>query len=105
MSAPSKRGGARPGAGRPVAGTAPYKIRIPPAVAELIRASTGCESLSAAIVFNIITTGGTVEGAFLSTIATLGATTGTLFSAGMFTGGAKVVAPGDTLNVSYSLSI
>ena len=68
-------------------------------------ASADVKSLASAAVFNIITTGGTVEGAFLSTLATLGATTGTLFSAGMFTGGAKVVAPGDTLNVSYSLSI
>ena len=67
-------------------------------------AASGAKALSAALVFNI-TGAGTVEGAFLSTVATLMATTGVLFSAGMFTGGAKVVASGDTLNVSYSLSI
>ena len=67
-------------------------------------AASGVKALSAALVFNI-TSAGTVEGAFLSTVATLMATTGTLFSAGMFSGGAKIVASGDTLNVSYQLAI
>jgi hypothetical protein len=68
-------------------------------------ASAGAKALSAALTFNIVTTGGTVEGAFLTTVATLGGTTGTLLSAGVFSGGVKTVAPGDTLNVSYSLSV
>lgn len=68
-------------------------------------ASAGAKALASSITFNIITTGGTVEGAFLTTVATLGGTTGTLFSGGVFSGGAKAVSPGDTLNVSYSLSI
>lgn len=68
-------------------------------------AAAGVKAIAASIVFNIITTGGTVQGAFLTTVTTLNGTTGTLFSGGVFSGGAKVVAPGDTLNVSYSLSV
>jgi hypothetical protein len=32
-------------------------------------------------------------------------TAGTLFSAGAFTGGAKVVATSDVVNVTYSVSV
>lgn len=68
-------------------------------------ASAGSKSLSAALAFSIVTTGGTLKGAFLSSVATKDGTTGTLFSAGLFTGGDKGVAPGDTVNVSYTLSV
>lgn len=53
------------------------------------------------------TSGGTVAGCFLNINGTSGIdnTTGTLFSAGDFTGGSKTVANTDTLNVSYTLSV
>ena len=52
------------------------------------------------------TSGGTVAGAFLNLAgsSTKDNTTGTLFSAGDFTGGSKTVANGDTLDVTYTLN-
>jgi hypothetical protein len=44
----------------------------------------------------------TVGGAFLTSNSTKGGTTGTLFSAGAFSGGNKAVASGDTLQVTYT---
>jgi hypothetical protein len=71
-------------------------------------ASGGAIALSAALSFAITSTG-TVEGAFIifgaSASATPGNTSGALWSGGVFTGGAKAVANGDTLNVSYSTSM
>jgi hypothetical protein len=68
-------------------------------------ASAGVKSLSSALAFTIATTGGTLYGAFLTTVATKDGTTGTLFSAAQFTGGTKAVSVGDTVNVSYSLTL
>lgn len=72
-------------------------------------ASAGAIALSAALSFPIITTGGTVEGCFIifgsGAVSTIANTSGTLWSAGVFTGGAKAVSPGDTLQVSYSSSM
>jgi hypothetical protein len=61
---------------------------------------------SNATVFSI-TTSGTVKGAFLTSNpnksdAGAGPKTGTLYSAGLFSAGDKVVSNGDTLNVSYT---
>jgi len=58
-----------------------------------------------ATAFNINGTGGTIAGAFLTSIGTKSGVTGTLYSAGNFTGGDKVVASGDTLNVTYTATI
>lgn len=72
-------------------------------------ASAGAKALSSALSFPIITTGGTVKGCFIifstSAVSTIADTNGKLYSAGLFSGGDKVVAPGDTLQVSYSTSL
>lgn len=72
-------------------------------------AAAGSKALSAALSFTIETTGGTVKGCFIvfgtGAVATIADTNGTLLSAGAFTGGDKTVDVGDTLQVSYSLSL
>ena len=67
-------------------------------------ASGGSKALTAALAFNI-NGSTTIKGAFLISNSTKGGTTGTLYSAGLFTGGDKAVASGDTLNVSYTASM
>jgi hypothetical protein len=69
-------------------------------------AATGTKATSAAVSFAMTGTG-TVAGCFINIngSATIDNTTGTLFSAGDFTGGNKAVGSGDTLNVTYSASL
>lgn len=71
-------------------------------------ASGGSKALSAALTFSM-TGAGTVKGCFLvygtGAVSTILNTSGTLLSAGLFSGGDKTVASGDTLSVSYTLSI
>ena len=69
-------------------------------------ASAGAKATSAAVAF-AFTSGGTVAGCFivLAGSATKDNTTGTLYSAGDFSGGNRTVANGDTLNVTYSASL
>ncbi len=71
-------------------------------------ASNGTKATSSPTSFSI-SGAGTLEGAFIvlgtGAVTTILNTSGTLFSAGAFTGGSKTVANGDTLNVSYSTSL
>ena len=67
-------------------------------------ASGGSKALSAALSFSI-NASVTIKGCFLTSISTKGGTTGVLYSAGTFTGGDKILANGDTLNVSYTASM
>lgn len=71
-------------------------------------ASAGSKALSTALSF-AITGSGTVKGCFLclgtGALSTIDNTAGTLYSAGLFSGGDKVVINTDTLNVSYTASL
>lgn len=71
-------------------------------------ASAGSKALSAALSFTM-TGAGTVKGCFLTfgtgAVSTIDNTSGTLYSAGLFTGGDKVVISTDVLNVSFSASL
>jgi hypothetical protein len=66
-------------------------------------ASSGSKATSNAVVFSV-SIAGTVKGAFIANNATKAGTTGTLYSAGLFTVGDKVVTAGDTLNITYTAS-
>jgi len=71
-------------------------------------ASSGSKALSAALSF-AITGSGTIKGCFIvygtGAVSTIDNTAGTLYSAGLFTGGDKTVANTDTLNCSYTASL
>ncbi len=70
-------------------------------------AAAGAKATSASQVFNI-TGSGTVKGAFMvfgtGAVNTIDDTNGTLLSAGLFSGGDKIVANGDVVKVNYTLS-
>lgn len=66
-------------------------------------ASAGSKALSAALTFSINATD-TIKGCFMTTVSTKGGTTGTLVSAGLFTGGDQPAVNGNSLAVSYTMS-
>lgn len=66
-------------------------------------ASGGAVSTSNGVIFNM-TAGGTVKGAFIVDQNTKAGTSGTLYSAGLFNVGDKVVTNGDVLSVTYTAS-
>lgn len=67
-------------------------------------ASAGSKALSTGLVFTF-TGAGTVKGCFMSTGSAVDSTTGTLLSAGLFTGGDQPVVSTNTLTVTYTLSV
>lgn len=71
-------------------------------------ASGGSKSLSAGLVFNI-TGSGTLKGAFIvfgsGAVNTIDSTAGTLYSAGLFTGGDLVVSAAFAVTVTYTASL
>lgn len=71
-------------------------------------ASGGSKALSASLSF-AITGAGTIKGAFLvygtGALTTIDNTAGTLYSAGLFSGGDRIVVNGDTVNASYTASL
>lgn len=71
-------------------------------------ASARAKALSAGLVFTF-TGGGTVGGAFIvygsGAVATIDNTSGTLFSAGAFTGGNQAVVSTNTITVSYTVTV
>jgi hypothetical protein len=72
-------------------------------------AAARAKALSAVASFVIATNGGTVKGCFIvfgtGAVATNNNASGKLYSAGLFSGGDKVLGVGDTLQVSYSTSV
>jgi hypothetical protein len=71
-------------------------------------ASAGSKALSSALSFAMTGTG-TIKGGFINygsgALSTIDNTGGTLFSAGLFTGGDRSVLNGDTVQVSYSVGL
>ncbi len=68
-------------------------------------ASQSVDNSASKAVFSIDTNSTTIGGAFLSTDATKGGTSGILISAGAFTGGDKSADNGDTLNVTVTATM
>ena len=66
-------------------------------------ASAGSKA-STTTAFNI-NASDTIKGVFLNTVSTKSGTTGTLYSAGLFSGGDQVVTNGGTLNVTYTAAL
>lgn len=71
-------------------------------------AGSGAKALSAALSF-AMTGAGTLKGAFIvfgtGASATIENTGGVLLSAGLFSGGDRAVINGDTVNVSYTITL
>lgn len=72
--------------------------------ASFAAASGGSKALASAAVFTL-NAGTTIKGCFLASVSTKGGTTGIIYSAGLFSGGDKLMQSGDSLNVSYTASL
>jgi hypothetical protein len=85
----------------------PYSNATRPACtfATATTANPSVATNSASVAVFTINATATVGGAFLVSNDTKSGTTGTLFSAADFTGGDRSVGSGDTLNVTYTLSL
>jgi hypothetical protein len=85
----------------------PYSNATRPACtfATATTANPSVATNSASVAVFTINATATVGGAFLVSNDTKLGTTGTLFSAADFTGGDRSVGSGDTLNVTYTLSL
>jgi hypothetical protein len=73
-------------------------------VAPSFGAASAGSKATTATAFNI-NASDTIKGVFLNSVSTKSGTTGTLYSAGLFTGGDQVVTSGGTLNVTYTASV
>lgn len=77
-------------------------------LAGLFAAAAAGAKASSAVTFNITGTG-TAKGVFLvsgsGAVATLMSTAGTLFSAGLFAGGDKIVGNGDTIAAAFTATL
>lgn len=87
-----------------------FSVRLTPSFSSAATATNGGSSKTTSAAVNFTMTGaGTLEGVFLVTgsgaVATIGNTSGTLLSAGAFSGGAQAVQSGNVVAVTYSLSI
>lgn len=67
-------------------------------------ASAGSKATSSAVSFTANATD-TVKGGFVTTVSTKSGTTGTLYSAGLFTGGDQPIVSGNSLSVSVTMSV
>ena len=72
--------------------------------ASFLAASGGVSTLSSAAAF-AMNADTTIKGCGMWSNSTKGGITGSLLSAGLFTGGDEVLQNGDTLNVSYQLTL
>lgn len=67
-------------------------------------AASGGSKVSVAVVFNI-NAAGTIAGCFLTTANGKNGTAGVLISAGAFAAGNRLLQSGDTLSITYTLSV
>lgn len=84
--------------------TAPAYSETTRRTAAWAAAAARSKALSPGLVFTFTNTG-TVKGCFLTTVSTKDGTTGTLYSAGLFSGGDQPVVNTNTLTVTYSASL